>query len=121
MKLKKVLLSIVIISIILVLTPKVAFAIAPAYKYSTVNVFISSIMETASIVLGIAYLIIAVIYFIKTKEQKTVNQQMKTLIIWLMMTVIIIIALRYFAPIVKEMGKTIQGPVRDRNGHIIVD
>lgn len=122
MKLKKVIVSMAII-IILVFIPTVALADLPAYSYNTVNVVISYVMEIASIILGIAYLIISIIYLIKTKEQKTIIQQMRVLIIWLIITVIVIIALRYFAPIVKEMGKTTIPKVRfkSKNGQIIVD
>lgn len=106
MKLKKVVVSIISVSIILMMLPEKVFAIMPVYEYNPISVLISSAMEIASIILGIAYLILAVIYLIKTKDKRTIFQQMRTLIIWLIITTIIIIALRYFAPIVKEIGMT---------------
>lgn len=119
MKLKKVIVSIEII-IILIFAPTVTFADIETYSYNTVNVVISCAMEIASIILGIVYLIISIVYLIKTKEQKTIIQQMKVLIIWLIITVVVIIALKYFSPIVKEMGKTTIPIFKSKNGHIIV-
>lgn len=109
MKLKKVILLITIFSTILLMFPAKVFAIMPVYKYNLTSVLISNIMEVTSVILGIVYFILSVIYLIKTKDKNTLNQRIRTLIIWLIITTVIISTLRYFAPIVKEIGMSVSG------------
>lgn len=92
------------------LIPTESFAaIAPAIEYNPISLCISIAMIFFAAILGIAYPIFAVLYLIKTKGQKTKIQQMKKLIIWLIIIVIIIKTLIYFAPFVRQIGVTYSG------------
>ena len=106
MKLKKLVLSIIIISVAIMLIPVETFALYERIYYNAISFCISIVMNLLAVILGIAYFIFAIVYLIKTKKQKTINQQMKKLIIWLIITVIIIIMLIHFAPIVRQIGMT---------------
>lgn len=109
MKLKKLVVAIAIVCIIVLTLSKEVLANIAVPVYNPISVFCANIMIIASIILGILYFVLAVKHLMKTMKEKTLIQQMGTLIIWLAITSIIIIALNYFSPIVREIGITYQG------------
>lgn len=104
MKLKKVVLSIIIVSIILTLMPTKVFAITQSYEYNVVNIIISFLLLIIGIILTISYIISAIIYAIKSKEEK--KKKIKEIIKWLIVTLFVDIALIIGAVVVFRLGMT---------------
>lgn len=104
MKIKKISLSILSFTIILLFNSTKVDAITARVVYNPVNVFISNILRIAPIILIIAYIIGALIYYKKSKKDK--KQKVIELIIWLVIIAIIAIISYCCADAVFKAGAT---------------
>ena len=104
MKLKNVILTILISTIMLGLNSIKSYALVARVTYNKVNVVISSTMRYIIPILIIAYVIFTIIYLKKSKKDK--KAKIKTLIILLIIDIIVVIAVYFGSDIVLEAGKT---------------
>lgn len=104
MKIKKISLFIFSFVTILILSSTKVNALVARVVYNPVNVFISNIMRIAPIIFIIAYIIGAIIYYMKSKKDKK-NKIIK-LVIWLIVIAILATISYFCADIVLEAGAT---------------
>ena len=110
MKVKKVVLFIVTIAITLFLNFVNVLAAyrAPVLvaKYNSMSLIISIIMKLSTCIILISYLVLIIIYMIKSKEGKI--KKIKKMIKWFMIVVIISLILWFGSEPVKEIAMTVK-------------
>lgn len=104
MKQKKILLTALGTAIMLFFTSVKSYAFMPRIVYNKVNLIIARIMKYAIPIFIISYIIFAIIYIKKSKNDKKVK--IKKLAILLLINIIVVIALYFGADMVLEAGKT---------------
>lgn len=86
MKLKKVVLSLIIISAILISIPTLVFAFMPHYQYNSINMIISMILSALIPIIALIYIIWGIKYLIKSKDDKI--EKIKKIVKWLIITIV---------------------------------
>ena len=89
---------------ILFLGNSYSLALMPHETYNSVNVGISEAMKYIAFIIEIFCCIIAIICFIKVKV-KNENLNIKKLVIWLIISILIVVGLLYGSDYVYEAGK----------------
>ena len=101
MKIIKSVLIIIGFAIIIIFISGKVYAIKPIEVYNPVNVTISNILKVVPIVLMVAYIICAIIYYFVSKQDKKIK--LKKLLIWF--SILIVIGLTSYLcaePVLKE-------------------
>lgn len=105
MKMKKVILSIIIISMIFMFIPTRVFAITAVYEYNKINMIISFLLTITGVISSISYIIASIIYVIKSR--KTKKQKIKDILKWLIILLSVDGTLMWGAKWAYLLGKTV--------------